>query len=160
MYFINIWGDQMNKFKLKKAHFVNGILATLGIFTVVLFISFLHRIFISPSVDPYVNAGSSSKKKEVIQINVLNACGVDGLASKAKEYLRRRGFDVVETGNYSEVLNKSVICDRVGDLKSADKVAYAMGISNKSIISQVDSSLYIRTSVIIGNDFFELKPFN
>lgn len=150
----------MNKFKFKKAHFVNGILTALGIFTVVLFISFLHRIFISPSVDPYVNQETTSKKKEVIQINVLNACGVDGLASKAKEYLRQRGFDVVEIGNYSEVLNHSVICDRIGDLKSADKVAYAMGIPNKAIVSQVDSSLYIRASVIIGNDFFELKPFN
>lgn len=150
----------MKKFKFKKAHLVNGILTALGIVTIVLFISFLHRIFISPSVDPYVNKNGSSKKNEAIQINVLNACGVDGLAAKAKEYLRQRGFDVVEIGNYSEVLNHSMVCDRIGDAKSAHKVAYALGISSKSIISQVDSSLYIRASVIIGNDFFDLKPFN
>lgn len=152
----------MKQIKITKNHIINGVLGLLGIFTFILFFSFIYRLVISPSVDPYVSEENkqTSKKQEVIQINVLNACGVDGLASKAKEYLRRRGFDVVEIGNYSEVLNHSLICDRIGDSESADKVAYAMGISKKSVISQVDSSLYIRASVIIGNDFFELKPFN
>lgn len=146
--------------KLKKVHVLNGVIGVLACVTLVLFFSFMHRVFMAPSVNPYVDDAQTNKKEEIIQISVLNACGIGGLASTTRDYLRRRGFDVVEIGNYPEVINKSIICDRTGDLSSASKVAFAMGISDSLIITEADSSLFIRASIIIGSDFHELKPFN
>jgi hypothetical protein len=145
---------------MKKVHVLNTVIGVLSCVTLVLFLSFMHRIFLEPSVDPYVNMTETNKPEEIIQISVLNACGINGLAGKTREYLRRRGYDVVEIGNYPEVLDQSIICDRTGDFTSAEKVAFAMGIQDSCIITEPDSTLFIRASIIIGNDFHELKPFN
>ncbi|MBE2190033.1 MAG: LytR C-terminal domain-containing protein [Desulfobulbaceae bacterium] len=121
--------------------------------------SFIDRVFISPPVSASLSEDLKSNKQEVIQINILNASGEAGLAARAKEYLRGRGFDVVEIGNYSENLDKSIIIDRLGDINSAYKVAYAVGITDSLITSQIDSSLFLRSSIILGKDFALLKPF-
>ncbi len=158
---LDILSNLKEKFRgMKKVRVLNTIIVILSCVTVVLFFSFMHRIFLEPSVDPYVAMTETEKPEEIIQISVLNACGVDGLASKTREYLRRRGYDVVEIGNYPEVLDQSIICDRTGDFTSAEKVAFAMGIQDSCIVTEPDSTLFIRASIIIGNDFHELKPFN
>jgi len=94
---------------------------------------------------------------ESIQVNVLNACGEKGLAGKTRKYLRNNGFDVVEIGNYNLELEKSIIIDRLGDKRSALKTAYALGIEDSLVYSNIDSSLFIRATVIIGKDFKMLK---
>jgi hypothetical protein len=38
---------------------------------------------------------------EIIQLNVLNGCGVTGVADRFTDYLRAHNFDVVELGNYT-----------------------------------------------------------
>ena len=136
----------------------------IGIFSIIVFCmltSFVFRIIISPPVDPNVNDhGVRGKIEEVIQVNVLNANGVNGMARKTKDFLRARGFDVVEIGNNKKNLDKSFVYDRIGDLESAYKVAYALGIPDSMVVSKPDSSLYLRCSVILGKNYKELNPFN
>jgi len=150
----------MRKISIKKEDILKLAVISLSLVVGIMFFSFLHRVLLAPPINPYVTEESEEIKKEAIQISVLNACGVNGLASKTREYLRSRGFDVVEIGNYPEVLDKSLVCDRLGDKKSAGQVAFALGISDTLIKSSVDSSLFIQASIIIGNDFYQLKPFN
>ena len=147
---------------MKKVHVLNTIIVALSCITVVLTLSFVQRIIISPSVDPYSanRVADEAIDGEKIQLTILNACGISGLAAEARDYLRNRGYDVVEIGNYPEVINNSIICDRTGNNDSANKIAFAMGIPDSLIVSDTDSTLFISASIIIGEDFHTLKPFN
>ena len=49
--------------------------------------------------------------------------------------------------------------DRIGDPVSARKVAYALGIREERIETDIDSTLYLRATVIIGDDYRSLRPF-
>lgn len=95
---------------------------------------------------------------EQIQVEVINACGVDGVARRVTEFLRARRFDVAETNTSKIREAHSRVLDRVGDLASARKVAYAIGIPEGHVETQIDSSLFLRATVIIGNDYQNLRP--
>jgi hypothetical protein len=96
---------------------------------------------------------------EVIQINVLNASGETGIARRVMDFMRARGFDVVEIDNFKSTEGSSFVIDRIGDRSSARKVSYAMGVADSLIRTEIDSALYLRASVVIGKDFKRLKPF-
>jgi hypothetical protein len=122
--------------------------------------SFVYKVFICRTSDPQID--DSVEKivaNEVIQLNVLNACGERGIAGEIKKYLHARGFDVVEIGNFNVEADKSYIIDRVGDKSSASKVAFSLGIDDSLIVKKIDSSLFVRCSVILGKDFRQLKPY-
>lgn len=133
--------------------------ALLSVVAIMMLSSFVFRMFISPSVDPTVEGASACEFEQVIQVNVLNGCGVPKLAARAKTFLRERGFDVVEIGNFSEKIKKSAVFDRLGDIGSARKVAYAMGIGDSLVVSKIDSSENLRCTIVIGADYQTLKPF-
>ncbi len=137
------------------------LLSALGLIVIVMLSSFINRVIISPPVDASIEQGlEASENDVVIQINVLNACGEPGLAAKIKDFMRFRGFDVVEIGNYTSPEEKSFVLDRVGDMRSARKVAYALGMADSMVVSSIDSNLYLRSTVVVGKDFSLLKPFN
>lgn len=137
------------------------MLVAFGLIVIVMLSSFINRVIIAPPVDSQVEEGANSSENDiVIQVNVLNACGETGLAAKVMEFLRLRGFDVVEIGNYPKKEEKSFVLDRLGDLRSARKVAYAMGIPDSLVVSAVDSTLFVRSTIVVGKDFPLLKPFN
>lgn len=140
-------------------YFNISVISLLGFIALLMLSSFIMRLS-NPVIDTSVDSDVKISNQERIQINILNGCGVNGLASKTNEFLRNYKFDVVEIGNYSKNLRNSMIIDRLGDLKSAKKVAYAMGIADSLIITQIDSSLFVRTSVILGDDYKNLTPFN
>lgn len=95
-----------------------------------------------------------------IQLDVQNGTRENGIAVRITEYLRKNGFDVVEIGNYkSKDIEKTLIIDRSGDKNKALKVARVLGLDNRNVIQQLNSSLYLDVTVVIGNDFKELKPF-
>lgn len=121
-------------------------------------ISCVFRVVISPPVSGVHTIDNG--KERAIQINVLNSIGQPGIASKAKEYLRRRGFDVVEVGNYDSPLKKSMIIDRTGEMKATINVAYALGINDSLVKQEIDSTLFLQSTIILGDDFTSLKPFN
>ena len=97
----------------------------------------------------------------IIQVAVRNGCGVAGVAGKTTLFLRRKGFDVVEVGNYNSFDQQhSVVIDRVGNMKAARKVAAALGIPMERVKEQIRLDYYLDASVIIGHDYTSLKPFS
>lgn len=95
-----------------------------------------------------------------IQLDVQNGTRENGIASRITEFLRKNGLDVVEIGNYkSNEIEKTLIIDRSGDKNKALKVAKILGLDGRNVIQQLNSSLYLDVTVVIGNDFKELKPF-
>jgi hypothetical protein len=148
-------------FSLDRDKMLKFGIGTIGSIVAIMFFSFMHRMFVSPPIESVVVEDVGAKKElQTIQVSIFNACEVPGLAAKTREYLRQRGFDVVSISNYKEKLDKSIICDRMGSMDTAGKVAYAMGICDSLVVSKVDSGLFVHASIILGEDFFKLKPFN
>lgn len=95
-----------------------------------------------------------------IQLDVQNGTNENGVAGKFTEYLRKNGIDVVEIGNYkSKDIEKTLVIDRSGDKNKAKKVALTLGVNERNIIQQLNNSLYLDVTVVIGNDFKDLKPY-
>ena len=132
----------------------------LSLVLTLLMMSFVSRMTYNKPVDANVAESEKITTQEVIQLNVLNGCGISGLATKSKDFLRARGFDVVEVGNSEQQYNKTTIIDRLGDKQSVQKLAYAIGVNDSAIVTQIDSSLFLRATLILGNDYKVLKPFN
>jgi len=102
-----------------------------------------------------------NKTPKIIQLEVLNGCGITGIAEKFTNYLRKENFDVVQVGNYSSYdINNTLVVDRTGNKTNAAKVAEAIGVDSKNIIQQINNDYFLDVSVIIGKDFNRLKPFN
>ena len=96
-----------------------------------------------------------------VQLDVLNGCGVPGTASKCTEILRQRGFDVVEIKNYSSFnVPNTIIIDRIGDRKKAQRVAATLGVNENNIIQQINPDYFVDVSVVIGKDYINLKPMS
>jgi hypothetical protein len=134
-------------------------IAILSVLILLLISSFIFKVSGKP-VDAKLDESLRTSRYDVIQLNVLNGCGEEGIAGKTMDYLRALGFDVVEIGNYENNIEESIVIDRLGDPLSSRKVAYALGISDSLVVSKIDSNLYLRSTVVIGKDFNTLKPFN
>jgi hypothetical protein len=115
----------------------------------------------APPINPVIERSDELVKEgDQIQINILNGCGDQGVARRTMDFMRTTGFDVVEIENYSRFsVRQTFIIDRVGDTVSARKTARALGISDSLYVVRVDSTLYVRCSVVIGKDYRVLKPF-
>lgn len=97
---------------------------------------------------------------EIVQVEVLNGCGIAGVAERFTDFLRSNNFDVVGTGNYiSFDIDYSLIIDRTGNMANAKKVAKALNINDKNVIQQINNDYFLDVSLIIGRDFEKLSPF-
>ena len=101
------------------------------------------------------------KHKKNMQIEVLNGCGVDGVADRITDYLRKKNFDVVNTGNYRSFnIDNSIVIDRTGDIINAEYLAEVIGIDNKQVIQQKNKNYFLDVSLIIGKDYKQLFKNN
>jgi len=115
---------------------------------------------LAPRVDPVREANPAHLVGDIIQLEVRNGCGVDGVAARTTRYLRAHGFDVVEVGDYTSFdVPYSMVIDRVGDLEAARKVAAVLGIPEERVRQQIQPDLFLDASVIIGKDYAQLAPF-
>jgi len=94
-----------------------------------------------------------------IQIDILNATGENRIAAKFRDYLKQKGFDVVDMGNYKSEQEKTLVVDKCGDIAKSKRIAEALGISQRNIIQQLERSNFIDATILIGKDYNELKPF-
>jgi hypothetical protein len=83
-----------------------------------------------------------------IRVQVLNATGTRGLAQRATDHLRDKGFDVVDVGNNRDRMDSTLILDRSNHPEWARRVAAAMG--GATVLSRPDSSRYLDVTVLIG----------
>lgn len=140
-------------------YFIYLTICVLSFIFLTLLMSFVNRMTYDEPIISEVPESQKIITQEVIQLNILNGSGVKGLASNTKDYLRHRGFDIVEIGNSQQPYNKTTIIDRLGDKESVRRLAYAIGVPDSSIIVQIDSSLFLRATLIIGNDYQSLRSF-
>lgn len=95
---------------------------------------------------------------EIIQLEVLNGCGVSGLANQFTSALRKNGFDVVETGNFDHFdMQKTIIISRTYNTDNAKRVAEAIGIDEKNILVEASDDFYLDATIVIGSDYQTLN---
>lgn len=98
--------------------------------------------------------------KQKMQVEVLNGCGIKGIAATTTDYLRKSEIDVVFSGNYTRYdVTQSMVIDRVGNKSHAEKIAEILGIRNEQIKTELNPSRQLDVTVVLGKDYFELKPF-
>lgn len=112
-----------------------------------------------PSEDE-ANNGNKKSAAEIVQLEVLNGCGVPGIGDKFTAYLRANNFDVVNLGNYitSDVIN-TIVIDRRGNIENAKKVAEALGIKKENVLQQINDDYFLDVTLVLGKDFNQLKPY-
>ena len=133
----------------------NFILSLLILFLGYSLLSKLNVFGENPEIDNLV------KHKKNMQIEVLNGCGVDGVADRFTDYLRKKNFDVVYTGNYRSFnIDNSIVIDRTGDIINAEYLAEVIGIDNKQVIQQKNKNYFLDVSLIIGKDYKQLFKNN
>jgi hypothetical protein len=94
----------------------------------------------------------------IIQLEVLNGCGIAGAAEKVTDYLRNNYVDVVAMKNYTSFdIEKSLVIDRTGNRSNAEKIADLLGINRKNIVQQISSDYFLDVSLVIGKDYSQLK---
>lgn len=96
---------------------------------------------------------------DIIQVEVLNGTSVQGIAERFTDFLRNNNFDVVNVGNYiHHDMDETLVIDRIGNMANAFKIAKALGVKNENVIQQLNNNYLLDVSVIIGKDYFTLKP--
>ncbi len=97
-----------------------------------------------------------------ISIQLLNGCGVKGLATRARLSLRKRGFDILTFGNaqaqdYKQTLVIARSATPAGEL-AAKRVANALGVTVDQIKIEEDPHLVdTDVTLILGYDHTQLN---
>lgn len=140
-----------------KELYLNAAIGFLSVLLILLIAALFTRI-IYPRIFNERAELKSELISEIIQIEVLNGCGVSGIANAYTGLLRSNGFDVVETGNFETFdLQETIIISRSGVMDNAYRVANALGVSEDNVIRESSPDFYLDVSVIIGHDYEKLN---
>ena len=136
---------------------LNAVIGFLSLLLLLLVFGLFTRI-----VYPRIQTQRAEEKPEligeIIQLEVLNGCGVSGLANEFTSALRKNGFDVVQTGNFDNFdMQETVVISRTFNTENARRVANALGINEKNILIEASEDFYLDATVVIGSDYKSLK---
>ena len=99
----------------------------------------------------------TEEQTRIIQVEVLNGCGVVDIADEFTDRLRKKKFDVVNTTNYrSFEIDKSIIIDRSGKLGNAKYLADVIGLNRKRVIQQKNKNYFLDVTLIVKKDYKKL----
>lgn len=136
---------------------LNSVIGFLSLLLLILLLALGTRI-IYPRIENQRADDTPELIGDIIQIEVLNGCGVAGLANRFTSALRKNGFDVVETGNFDNFdVDETLVIARTFKRENAMRVAEALGVSEKNIIIEASDDFYLDATVVIGSDYQTLN---
>lgn len=150
--------DQRADIRISTINFSLNILIFLLI-TVIIYLSY--SIFIKLTKEPAIDLSAIKKESpsDIIQVEVLNGCGVSGIADLFTDYLRDHHIDVVNIANYNQFnIDETMVIDRIGNKANADKVAEILGVPKGHAITQINDDYFVDVTVVIGRDYFKQTP--
>jgi len=121
---------------------------------VLVFIVILYMIF--PSGDPEII--EEEPVATPIAVEVLNGCGVSGVAAQMTEYLRLNHIDVLitEDADNSEY-PETIIIGRDSQFDHTEIISQLTGITNLTPDPVAEST--VNVTIIIGKDYKNFKPY-
>lgn len=136
---------------------LNASIGFLSLLLVLLIFGLFTRV-VYPRIENQRTVNSPELIGGIIQLEVLNGCGVPGLANDFTSTLRKNGFDVVETGNFKNFdMQNTVIIARTFNAENAHRVADALGVSKENVFIEASEDFYLDATVVIGSDYNSLK---
>ena len=66
---------------------------------------------------------------------------------------------IVTEANAAAMALLASMAEQAGDSASAARVAYALGIEERHIRTEIDTNLMLDCTVVIGDDYGVLRPF-
>ena len=140
---------------LSKNLILNASILILILINSILTYSVFNAIPFNDNDDNY----SQDSTRVRIQVEVLNGCGVSGVAEKLTDYLRTNNIDVVNLGNYrSFEIENSIIIGRNEKIQNAEIVAAIVGLDNRNIIQQINPDYLLDVTFVLGKDYRNLIP--
>lgn len=137
--------------------FINVAIGFLGVLLFILLIAIGSR-FLYPRIATERVTPDPALVSNVIQLEILNGCGVAGVATRFTDSLREYGFDVVESGNFDHFnVENSFVISRSGQMENAIRVANAIGIPEQNVIREASPDFYLDVTIVIGSDFESLN---
>jgi len=88
---------------------------------------------------------------DVVQVEVLNASGKQGLGRVGTRTLRRNGFDVVFFGTADTTSDSTHLILRRGSRERAEEVRKALGLGKIEVAN--DSTRRVDVTVVLGMDW-------
>lgn len=134
-------------------------IAIFVLFALILFMAYSIYIKITNSKTPENNTSTEQVASYIIQVEVLNGCGVGGIADRFTDFLRNNKFDVVNIANYIRFdMDETLVIDRRGNKANAFSVANSLGIKKENVIQQLNDDYFLDVSIVIGRDYYTLQP--
>jgi len=129
------------------------------LFTVIIYLGYSLFIKLSNNEKNEIDIRKAQKPAEIIQLEVLNGCGVSGIADRFTDFLRSNDIDVVKTGNYIQFdIDETIVIDRIGNKSNALYVANLLNVKEGNAITQINNDYFVDVTVIIGRDYFKQSP--
>ncbi|MBD3274127.1 MAG: hypothetical protein GF372_02390 [Candidatus Marinimicrobia bacterium] len=96
-----------------------------------------------------------------VWVEVLNGNGVPGVAAEYTEFLREEGFDVQNTENADNFsYENTLVIARSENRQKAYAVARALQIDTSRVQSNIDPSLQLDVTVILGDDYNTISIYD
>ena len=139
-------------------NFVLNILIFL-LLTVIIYLSYSLFVKLNSNEITEIELRDYGKHSEIIQVEVLNGCGVSGIADRFTDYLRENNVDVVKTGNYIQFdIDETIVIDRIGNKANSNYVAELLNVRQANSITQKNNDYFVDVTLIIGRDYFKQTP--
>lgn len=130
------------------------------LFAVIIFMFYSIYIKIASPKEGQFQQDANQSPSEIIQVEVLNGCGISGVGDRFTDYLRTNSFDVVSIGNYIRFdMDETLVIDRIGNMANALKTAESLGVKKSNVLQQLNKEYFLDVSIVIGRDYYTLKPF-
>ncbi|MGY8786939.1 MAG: LytR C-terminal domain-containing protein [Fidelibacterota bacterium] len=169
-------GSRHNKSKQSQSMTLNAAIGIVGVLLLGFIYSFSRNIthtgvpieVIFPKIETKILAVDVYQENPIqdIKVEVLNGCGIKGIAARAADFLRTNHVDVVRSDNADHHnYPNTVIISRNENVESLKAVSKSFGITmndEKRILIVPDESLGVDVTVIIGKDirdFTDLASF-
>ena len=98
---------------------------------------------------------SPAEIPDPLRVEILNGCGIKGLASKTATFLRRKGYDVRDFRNAdSKNIEHTTILVRSGDRSHGEELASTIALPLEMILMEEDPGLVdVDVSLVLGEDY-------
>lgn len=102
-----------------------------------------------------VEPSFSAEPRGQIRVEVLNGCGVSGVARRTSDFLLRKGYDVRDYGNAShQRYEKTTIFVRGGDRSTGEALAATISLPLEMVKMKPDPNLVdVDVTLLLGKDY-------